>query len=1010
MNQYPNNASRPAKSSPVVPLTIDGRPFETTAGTFLVDVIQASGKDVPHVCYHPQLGPIQTCDTCLVEVDGRLVRACATKIERPATVLTESARAKNAQLDAFDRILQNHLLYCTVCDNNNGNCTVHNTTAMLNVEHQQRPFLHKPYQPDYSNPFYRYDPDQCILCGRCVEACQNLEVNETLSIRWEDKHPRVLWDGGETISGSSCVSCGHCVTVCPCNALMEKSMLGEAGYFTGLPNAALNPMIDFVKGIEPEVGYGAILQLSEAEAAMRLNRTKRTKTVCTYCGVGCSFDIWTKDRHILKVEPGEGPANGISTCVKGKFAWDYVNSEERIKKPLIRDGDRFREGSWEEAYTLITDKFKALKTTHGPDSMGFISSSKATNEEGYLMQKLARAVIGTNNIDNCSRYCQTPATEGLSRTVGYGGDSGSIHDIEQAGLVIIVGSNTAESHPVIATRVKRAHKLHGQKLIVSDLRENEMARRADMLLRPNPGTDLVWVSTVARYIIEQELHDKDFVNQWVNGFEEYKKSLEPFTLEFGERVSGISQDTLKLVAHEIIEATKGVCILWAMGVTQHCDGSDTSTAFCNLLLITGNFKRTGTGVYPLRGHNNVQGAGDFGCAPKFLPGYQHVDEEEVRAKFEKGWGVSLPFRNGLDNHEMVDAIHHGTLRAIYLIGEDMYTSDSNANVVGDALSKLELFVVQDLFFTKTCHYADIVLPAAASLEKEGTFVNTERRIQRLYEVFEPLGECRPDWVIIQDIANRMGAGWNYTHPSQIMHEAASLCPIFEGVNYDRLEGYKSLQWPVAADGTDEPLLYIDKFHQPDGKAKLYPLIWIEPCEKPDSEYDLHLNNGRLLEHFEVGNMTYRVKGIREETPDTFVEVSPELAAERGIEDGTYLELTSRHGFVRVRAIVSDRVQGKQLYMAMNTLEFPVNRVTSSNTDRATHTPAYKEAAVRMRILGKRESPLPRQNFRYGHPTPQNGVEVERKWNQPGYFLPGDGNLIHIETKTRLELREKSDPI
>jgi formate dehydrogenase major subunit len=789
---------------------------------------------------------------------------------------------------------------------------------------------------------------------------------------------------------------------------MEKSMLGEAGYFTALPNEALHPMIDFVKGVEPEIGYGAILELSEAEAAMREKRIRRTKTVCTYCGVGCSFDIWTKDRHILKVEPGDGPANGISTCVKGKFGWDYVNSEDRLKKPLVREGDRFRESSWDEVYTLIAEKFQQLKRDHGPDSLAFISSSKSSNEESYLMQKLARAVIGTNNIDNCSRYCQTPATQGLTRTVGSGGDSGSIHDIEQAGLVIIVGSNTAEAHPVLATRIKRAHKLRGQKLIVSDLRENEMARRADILLRPRPGTDLVWVCTITKYIIDRDLHAKEFIGRWVNGFEQYKESLQPFTLEFGERVTGLSRETLKSVAHEIVESS-GVCILWAMGVTQHCGGSDTSTAFCNLLLITGNFMRPGTGAYPLRGHNNVQGASDFGSAPKFLPGYQEVADEEIRGKFERGWGVSLSSAKGLDNHEMIDAIHEGRLRALYLKGEDLYTSDSNAGVVGDALRKLEFFVVQDLFFTKTCRYADIVLPAAASLEKEGTFVNTERRIQRLYQVFEPPGESRPDWIIIQDIANRLGARWNYTHPSQIMDEAAELTPIFAGVTYERLAGYQSLQWPVAEDGTDQPLLYTQGFHFPDGKAKLYPLEWIEPCEGPDAEYDLHLNNGRVLEHFEVGNMTYRVKGIRDETPDTFLEVSPELAAERGIEDGTYVELKSRYGWVRVRVIVTDRVRGKQLYMAMNTLDYPVNRLTGSHTDRSTHTPAYKEAAVQMKILDKRDSPLPKQNFRYGHPTPQNGVEVQRKWRQPGYSLPGS-DLIHIETKTRLDFREKAEPI
>ena len=399
----------------------------------------------------------------MVEINGQLVRACATTVSAGMEVLTKSARADAAQREAFDRILGNHMLYCTVCDNNNGNCTIHNTTKMLAVEHQKIPFKTKPYAVDNSNPFYRYDPDQCILCGRCVEACQNVQVNETLSIRWEDANPRVLWDGGKNIGESSCVSCGHCVTVCPCNALMEKSMIGRAGFMTALPKTVLEGMIDIVKGIEPDTGYGGIMKVSEVEAAMRESLIRRTKTVCTYCGVGCSFDIWTKDRHILKVEPTEGPTNGISTCIKGKFGWDFVNSKDRLTTPLIREGDKFRPASWEEALELVGRRFAEIKAKTGPDSLAFISSSKCTNEESYLMQKLARAVIGTNNMDNCSRYCQAPATVGLFRTVGYGGDSGSIKDIENAGLVIVIGSNTTESHPVLATRVKQAHKLRGPK-------------------------------------------------------------------------------------------------------------------------------------------------------------------------------------------------------------------------------------------------------------------------------------------------------------------------------------------------------------------------------------------------------------------------------------------------------------------------------------------------------------------------------------------------------------------
>jgi formate dehydrogenase major subunit len=979
-----------------IKLAIDGQTIEAEANKPLIDLLLQMESKVPCVCYHHQLGPIQTCDTCMVEVNGKLARACATQTAAGMSVETKSTRADAAQREAFDRLLKDHLLYCTVCDNNNGNCTMHNTTKMLAVEHQKIPFTPKPYEIDATNPFYRYDPDQCIVCGRCVEACQNVEVNETLSINWEDPHPRVLWDGGKSIGESSCVSCGHCVTVCPCNALMEKSMIGEAGYMTSLPKPVLQPMIDIIKGIEPDMGYGMILKVSEAESAMRESRTRKTKTVCTYCGVGCSFNVWTRDRHILKVEPADGPTNGISTCVKGKFGWDFVNSPDRLTTPLIREGDKFREATWDEALALVARRFTEIKTQHGPDALAFISSSKCTNEESYLMQKLARTVIGTNNMDNCSRYCQAPATTGLFRTVGYGGDSGSIRDIENAGLVLIIGSNTAEAHPVLATRVKQAHKLRGQKLVVADLRKHEMAERADLFFQPKPGTDLVWISAITRYILDNGLEHKEFLAEWVNGLDEYKKSLDLFTLEFAAKTCSLTVELLKQVAHMIVDAD-GVCVLWAMGITQHIMGSDSSTAISNLLLVTGNYMRTGTGAYPLRGHNNVQGAGDHGAHPDNLTGYQSVHDPEVRARFEAAWGVKLPTVKGLDNHEMIDAIHAGKLKAMYLFGEEIALVDSNANDVQDGLAKLEFFVAQDIFFSKTCQYADVILPASPSLEKEGTFTSTERRIQRLYQVFEPLAESRPDWHIIQDVANHLGANWNYRHPSEIYEEIASLTPLFAGVNYERLEGYKSLQWPVAADGTDEPLLYTKKFPFPDGKARLFPLSLSTPTDAPNVEFDLHLNNGRLLEHFHEGNLTYRSHGIREKVPDTFVEISPELAKERGVQSGTWVQLFSRYGKVRVRALVTERVTGKQLYMPMNSSEHPVNLLTSSHTDSVTHTPAYKEASVRMVVLDDvGESPLPKVNSRFHHPTPQRGVEVERKWKRIDYEMPKGEPVPHGE--------------
>ncbi|TSB45410.1 formate dehydrogenase subunit alpha [Alkalicoccobacillus porphyridii] len=969
-------------------IRINEKDVQVEQGLSALEVLKQHEVEIPTVCYHPSLGAIETCDTCIIQVNGEFVRSCSTELSEGDDLITEDKLVKEAQTIAMDRILVNHELYCTVCDYNNGGCEIHNTVKDMQINHQSVPFAHKPYEIDRSNPFYRYDPDQCILCGRCVEACQDVQVTETLSIDWEREKPRVIWDKDTPINESSCVSCGHCSTVCPCNALIETSMEGEAGFLTAIAKNTMRPMIETTKNVE--TGYGSILAISDMEAAMRDEHIEKTKTVCTYCGVGCSFDVWTKDRKILKVEPqAEAPANGISTCVKGKFGWDFVNSEERLTKPLIREGDEFREAEWEEALALITSKFKETKEAHGPDSMAFISSSKCTNEESYLMQKLARGVIGTNNIDNCSRYCQSPATMGLFRTVGHGGDSGSITDIEKSELVIGIGTNTSESHPVLATRIKSSQKLKGQTLFVADLRKHEMAERADLFIQPKSGTDLVWLSAITKYILDQGWQDQEFLNSRVNNLGDYIKSLEPYTLEYAEEVTGVPKDTLIFMADRIAEANT-VCILWAMGVTQHLGGSDTSTAISNLLLITGNYGKPGAGSYPLRGHNNVQGASDFGSMPDRFPGYEKVTDKDVHAKYEKGWGVSIPKEPGLNNHEMIEAVHEGNLKLMYLKGEDMGLVDSNLNYVHSAFEKLDFFVVQDVFLSKTAQFADVVLPASPSLEKDGTFTNTERRFQRLYKALDPLGDSKPDWQIIQEVANSLGAEWSYEHPSDIMDEAASLADIFAGVSYDRLEGYNSLQWPVAADGSDQPVLFLDEFPFPDGRARLFPVDWTKPLEFGE-EYDLHVNNGRLLEHFHEGNLTYRSKGITSKTPKVFLEVSIELAEERGLEDGTLVRLTSPYGNVKVECLVTDRVKGKEVYLPLNDQgEGAINYLTSSHADKDTDTPAYKEISAKMEILREKgESPLPRINHRHGNPQPQIGVAVEKKWQRKDYTFPGD---------------------
>ena len=981
-------ADNPAPET--IAITIDGEPWQTKPGASLLTCLNERHGQFASLCVHPSLGPIELCDTCFVTVDGNAMRACGVMV-RPGMVVETNGKAATLRQEALARLLRRHDLYCTICDNNDGHCELQGLVRRMGTHHQPRPYRSRQMAVDDSNPFYQYDPNQCILCGRCVEACQNVQVNETLSIDWSAPVPRVVWDGGVPIDESSCVSCGHCVTVCPCNALMEKSMLGASGPWTAMsPQATRHPQlthaaIDYVKGLEKTTGFGPIMELAATDQMLRGTEQRRTKTVCTYCGVGCSFDVVSVGRRILQIQPvPEAPANGISSCVKGKFGYSYVTSAERLTTPLVRDQGRLRQASWEEALGRIAETFGAIARQHGADALGFIASSKCSNEEAYLTQKLARAVYGTNNIDNCSRYCQNPATMGLFRTVGYGGDSGPLADLHHADCVLIVGSNTAESHPVFATRVKRAHKLHGQTLVVVDPLRHEMAQRADLHLRPHPGSDIYWINAICRALVEQDLVDHDFIEHHTEGFASWEAALKPFTMEHACVMTGLAMNELEQLL-AIISGSKRLAILWAMGITQHSAGSDTSTALSNLLLLGGHYGRPGAGAYPLRGHNNVQGTSDFGALPGFYPGYEHAVEEGGRKKWSAFWGVDLPATPGLTNHGMVEAALRGDLKGLYIVGEEMALVDANAQKVARAFENLEMLVVQDIFLSETARFADVVLPGCPSLEKEGTFVNTERRIQRFEPAFAPLGESRPDWMILRDVARCAGANWNYEGPAAIMTEAAAGAALLAGVSYERLAGYASLQWPVAADGTGTRMLFADRiFPLPGGKARFYPLGEHVPLEQVDEQYDCHLNNGRLLEHFHEGNMTGHSPGLRAKVPDAFLEISAELAQERGIENGTWVRIVSRRGAIKVRAQISDRVHGRELYLPMNSRTEPVNRLTGDHVDKDTDTPAFKELAVYLEVLQGDKPVLGRNHHRFGHPTPRSGVEARRKRQRDDY--------------------------
>lgn len=734
--------------------------------------------------------------------------------------------------------------------------------------------------------------------------------------------------------------------------MSDEDLSGVAGMMQRAKAKALQNIEHVAEGVAAEtLSEGTLFRIAESIGEKRLADLHVTDTTCGYCAVGCRFDVFTDGEKVLAVRPTaeeNAPVNGISTCVKGKFSYDYVHSDDRLTTPLVRTDDGFTPVSWETAYDTVREGLDGIRQEHGPDALSVISSSKATNEENYLMGKFARQVLGTNNVDNCNRLCHAPTVAALANVVGYGAASVCMADLEDTDCYLITGSNTTEAHPVIATRIKQNVR-DGADLVVFDPREIQLAEYATHYSQSQPGYDAAWINGITRYIIEHDLYDAAFIEDRTTGFSALTESVQEFTPERVEEVTGVPPEEIAAAAETIATADK--CVFgWTLGLTEHSHGTENVTAMANLALITGNVGKPGAGLSPFRGQNNVQGGGgDMGPLPDNLPGYQDVGDPEVREKFEDAWECEIPSAYGHRTTEMFLAAERDEIRGMYIIGENAAVSEPNVQHAGEVLSDLEFLVVQDLFLNETAEYADVVLPAVTHVEKSGTFTNTTRRVQLVNQAMPPRGDAKPDWVILTELAQRIGYEWDYTDPAEIMEELRQLTPIYGGITHDRLAREGGLQWPcpdLDHPGTDR--LYSESFNTRDGQANLTPVGWSDPADQPDDEYPFTLTTGRVLYQYHTGTMTHREPGITDYVESDFVELHPATAANYGIADGDPVRVESRVGEIVVPAQITERPGEDTVFIPMHFSATAVNRLThEDHLDEPSATPEYKVTAVRI---------------------------------------------------------------
>jgi len=893
-----------------VTLTIDGRQVTATQGDTVMDTALAVGIDVPRLCHDPRLKPVGACRLCIVDIDGvpGLPTSCTTEVADGMVVQTETDELGAMRKSLLELILGDHRVTCPTCDKN-GDCALMD----YSYRYQADQFAFGAYQPGpvipnftTGNQAITFDPQLCITCGRCVRICDEVVMASALTFTWRASSVEVSTPFDMPLNETSCVLCGLCISTCPTGAMYERSAVGRG-------------------------------QMKDLDSV---------RTVCPYCGVGCTMELQVnrETNRIVRVTAPVGcvPNDG-NLCVKGKFGFEFVHSPERLTTPLIKENGEFREASWDEALELAGRRLRELRDEHGADSIAFLSSCRCTNEENYLMQKVARTAGATNNVDQCATTCHAPTVAGLASSFGSGAMTNSIDEIKDVDTMFIIGSNPTEAHPIIGLEMKKALR-QGAKMVVCDPRRTWVAEHADIHVQHKPGTDNMLINAMMAHIIASGLHDAGFVESRCENFEAFSTNLEGFTVEAAAEVCDVDPDLIRRAA-EMYAAGDPSSIFYTLGITEHTCGTENVQNLANLAMLCGQIGKRSSGVNPLRGQNNVQGGCDMGAMHGDFPGYQKVADEVVRLKFADAWNVEIPTNKGGRITDFIEQAADGALRGFYVFGEDPVLSEPNQAKVIASLEELEFMVCQEIFMSETAKMADVVLPASSFAEKDGTFTNTERRVQRVRKAVDPPGQAKPDWEILCLMSTAMGHPLSYEHAGEIFEEMASLTPSYGGLSFDRIDE-AGLQWPCPTpDHPGTKFLHEGEFTR--GLGAFHEIEFREADELPDDEYPYILSTGRTLYNYNIGNMTQKVAAIRQKERRNFIEMHEADARALGVADGDQVTVGTRRGEVTVQAKVGRRTRPGALWMPFHFVDQPTNRITNDAFDNVTRTAEYKVCAARV---------------------------------------------------------------